>query len=48
MLGGGTVLFGVFAGRDPGHVARSRLESFAQFARNEKISSPLGPTPVDR
>jgi hypothetical protein len=44
----GTVFFGVFAGRAPGRVARNRLGSFAQFAGNEKFSSPLSPTPVDR
>jgi hypothetical protein len=35
MLGERTVLFGVFAGRGPGRVARNRLESFTQFSRNE-------------
>jgi hypothetical protein len=44
MLGEGTSLFGVLAGR----VARNCLESFAQFAGNEKFSSPLDRTPVDR
>jgi hypothetical protein len=35
MLGEGTVLFGVLADRGSGSVARNRLESFAQFTRNE-------------
>jgi hypothetical protein len=48
MLGEGTVLFGVLAGRGPGHVACNSLEWFAQFAGNEKFSSPLGATSVDR
>jgi hypothetical protein len=48
MLGEGTVIFGIFAGRGPGRVACNRFESFAQVAGNEKFSSPLGPTPVDR
>jgi hypothetical protein len=48
MFGEGTVLFGGLVGRGPGSVARSRLESFAQFAGNEKFSSPPGPTSVDR
>jgi hypothetical protein len=48
MLGEGTVLFGLLAGRGPERVARNCLESFAPFAGNEQFSSPLGPTPVDR
>jgi hypothetical protein len=44
MLGEGTVLFGVLAGR----VARNRRELFAQFTGNEKFSFPLGPTSVNR
>jgi hypothetical protein len=48
LLREGTVLFGVLAGRGPGRVARGCLEPSAQFAGNEKFSSPLGPTPVDR
>jgi hypothetical protein len=48
MLGEKTVLFGVLAGRGPGRVARNRLEPFVQFAGNEKVASPVGPTPVDR
>jgi hypothetical protein len=48
MLGEETVLFGVLAGRGPECAPRNRLKSFAQFAGNEKFSSPLGPTPVDR
>jgi hypothetical protein len=35
MLGEEIVLFGVLTGQGPGHVARSCLESFAQFAGNE-------------
>jgi hypothetical protein len=48
MLREGILLFGVLAGRGPGRVTRNRLESFAQLAGNEKFSSLLGPTPVDR
>jgi hypothetical protein len=48
MLGEGTILFGVFAGRGYGRIARNRLGSFAQFAGNEKFSSPLGLTLIDR
>jgi hypothetical protein len=48
MIGEGIVLFVVLAGRGPGHVARNRLELFAQFPGNEKMSSPLGSTPVDK
>jgi hypothetical protein len=48
MLGKGTALFGVLVGPGLGRVARNCLESFARFAGNEKFSSPLGPTPVDR
>jgi uncharacterized protein YfaA (DUF2138 family) len=48
MVGEGTVLFGRLAGRDTARVASNRVELFAQFAGNEKVSSPLGPTPVDR
>jgi hypothetical protein len=48
MLGEGTVLFGLLTGRGSGRVARNRLELFAQFAENQKFSSPLGPTPVDK
>jgi hypothetical protein len=40
--------FHVFAGRAPGRLARNRFEPFTQFAGNERFSSPLGPTPVDR
>jgi hypothetical protein len=48
MLGDGTMLFGGLAERSPGRIARNHLESFVQFAGNEKFSSPLGPTPTDR
>jgi hypothetical protein len=48
MFGEGTVLFSLFAGRGPGHVAFNCLESFAQFAGNDNFSYPLGPTPDDR
>jgi hypothetical protein len=48
ILGEAIVLFGAFAGRGPGPVARNRRELFAQFAGNEKFSSPLGLTPVER
>jgi hypothetical protein len=48
MLGEGTVLFGLLAGRGPGRVARNHLVPFAQFAGNHKFSLLLGPTPVDR
>jgi hypothetical protein len=48
MLGEGTVLPGVLAGRGFGRVARNRLELFTQFAGNEKFSSPLRLTQVDK
>jgi hypothetical protein len=48
MLGEGTVLFGVLSVRGPGRVARNHLESFAQFAENENVSSALSLTLVDR
>jgi hypothetical protein len=48
MPGEGTVLFFVLAGRGLGRVAHNRLESFAEFVGNEKLSSPQGSTPVDR
>jgi hypothetical protein len=48
MLGEGTLLFGIIAGRGPGHVARNRLELFAQFAGNEKSSPLLGPIPAHK
>jgi hypothetical protein len=48
MLGEGVVLFSVLAGRGLERVAHNRLESFAQFTGDEKFSSPLGLTPVDR
>jgi hypothetical protein len=48
MFGEGTILFNILTGRGPGRVARNCLELFAQFAGNGKISSPLGPTPIDR
>jgi hypothetical protein len=37
MLGGGSVLFGLLAGRGPACVACNRLESFAQLAGHEKF-----------
>jgi hypothetical protein len=37
MLGEGTVIFSVFTGRGRGHIARNRLESFAQFPGNGKF-----------
>jgi hypothetical protein len=48
MLEEGTVLFGILAGLGPGRVARNHLELCVQFVGNENLSSPLGPTPVDR
>jgi hypothetical protein len=48
MPGEEIVHFGVLTGRGPGRAARNLPESFAQFAGNENVSSPLSPTPIYR